>query len=269
MALVTGASVFDITSDIGINYVLDDYVVLDYINQGTPAVDLDFGAVVVITSATISATPNFIAVSSSTLPITATISATAFEFDQAASTLSSSVTMSAAAVKTAVGVVDASISSAITVAGTDLDFGASLLIASGTVTAAPVKTAVSGANLVVSSSIRATVFVEGTATLAISATASTTAVKTAVSTTTAAITSQVTADGSRLTFGSATLTITGGTVVVGTDIDVDPFNTYRVLEETRVNTITRETRTLVIPQETRAYKIKRPVFAGSGTRRNS
>ena len=69
--------------------------------------------------------------------------------------------------------------------------------------------------------------------------------------------------------GTANLVITGGTVVVGEDLDVDPFNTYRVLEETRVNTITRETRTLVIPEETRSYRIKRPVFAGSSTRRNS
>ena len=59
---------------------------------------------------------------------------------------------------------------------------------------------------------------------------------------------------------SATLSITS-TINMGTavfDIEVDPFNTFTLNKETRLNTVTAETRLFPVLQETRSFKIKRP-----------
>lgn len=170
MALITGSTNLQIISDIGINYLFDDYVINDYVIQGTQAQDLDLATV--------------------------------------------------------------------------------LPIASGTVSASGVISAVGQSNVQISSSITVTGNNIGETTLSITSSLTATAVETAET-------------------GSATLVITGATIVAGRLVTVDPFNTYKVLEETRVNTVTRETRTLVIPEETRSFKIKRPVLAGTTTRRNS
>jgi len=64
---------------------------------------------------------------------------------------------------------------------------------------------------------------------------------------------------------SATLSITS-TINMGTavfDIEVDPFNTFTLNKETRLNTVTAETRLFPVLQETRSFKIKRPAFVGA------
>tara|TARA_Y100001951_G_C11089809_1_gene156074 strand:- start:145 stop:555 length:411 start_codon:yes stop_codon:yes gene_type:complete len=67
---------------------------------------------------------------------------------------------------------------------------------------------------------------------------------------------------------SATLSITS-TINMGTavfDIEVDPFNTFTLNKETRLNTVTAETRLFPVLQETRSFKIKRPAFVGTRRR---
>jgi len=67
---------------------------------------------------------------------------------------------------------------------------------------------------------------------------------------------------------SATLSITS-TISMGTavfDIEVDPFNTFTLNKETRLNTVTAETRLFPVLQETRSFKIKRPAFVGTRRR---
>ena len=57
MALITASADLEIIFDIGINYVHDDYVVLDYVEGGVDSIDLDIGASLLIASATVTATP--------------------------------------------------------------------------------------------------------------------------------------------------------------------------------------------------------------------
>ena len=51
-------------------------------------------------------------------------------------------------------------------------------------------------------------------------------------------------------------------IVIGTD----PFNTFTLNKETRLNTVTAETRLFPVLQETRSFKIKRPAFVGTRRR---
>tara|TARA_Y100000310_G_scaffold303795_1_gene342416 strand:+ start:2672 stop:3085 length:414 start_codon:yes stop_codon:yes gene_type:complete len=67
---------------------------------------------------------------------------------------------------------------------------------------------------------------------------------------------------------SATLSISS-TINMGTavfDIEVDPYNTFILSKETRLNTVTAETRVFPVLQETRSFKIKRPAFVGTRRR---
>tara|TARA_B100000519_G_C14182586_1_gene409245 strand:- start:195 stop:824 length:630 start_codon:yes stop_codon:yes gene_type:complete len=209
VALVTASASLEIRFDVGINYVVRDYVVADYLVEGTPALDLDFGSTLIIASGTVSASAIKQAVGPSSLSITTGITVEATEFDEASATLSatSSTTVSAVA----------------TLGGTT--------------------------NLNSTASIDATAL--------------------------------------RLLLSGSDLVIAGGTVTIGTRIFADPFNTYKVLQETRtimvpeesrliklleenrVNTIPVETRTLKVLQETRDFKILRPKLTTSGLRRNS
>jgi hypothetical protein len=58
-------------------------------------------------------------------------------------------------------------------------------------------------------------------------------------------------------------------VADGMFFNVDPYYVYKILAETRLNTLVRETRAYKIMQETRDYKIRVPVLATPQTRRNS
>ena len=67
----------------------------------------------------------------------------------------------------------------------------------------------------------------------------------------------ITVTGIKLVSASATLSITS-TINMGTDvfdIEVNPFNTFIVSQETRVNTIQRETRVKKVKQETRVFEL--------------
>ena len=64
---------------------------------------------------------------------------------------------------------------------------------------------------------------------------------------------------------SATLSITA-TISMSVnvfDIEADPYNTFILSKETRLNTVTAETRLFPVLQETRSFKIKRPAFVGA------
>jgi len=58
-------------------------------------------------------------------------------------------------------------------------------------------------------------------------------------------------------------------VADGIFFNVDPYYVYKILPETRLNTIVLETRAYRIMQETRDYKIKVPVLATPQTRRDT
>lgn len=67
---------------------------------------------------------------------------------------------------------------------------------------------------------------------------------------------------------SATLSITS-TIDMGPgvfDIEADPYNTFILSKEIRLNTVVAETRLFPVLQETRSFKIKRPAFVGSRRR---
>ena len=67
----------------------------------------------------------------------------------------------------------------------------------------------------------------------------------------------ITVTGIKLVSASATLSITS-TINMGTDvfdIEVNPFNTFIVSQETRVHTIQRETRVKKVKQETRVLEL--------------
>jgi hypothetical protein len=83
------------------------------------------------------------------------------------------------------------------------------------------------------------------------------------------ISSSLTADATRVVNAATTLVVGSGVVTVGTDIDVDPYNIFKVLQETRLNTIKQELNEFTVMQETRDFAIKRPVLTGAGLRRNS
>ena len=77
--------------------------------------------------------------------------------------------------------------------------------------------------------------------------------------------STVTVSAIRTAIASATLSITS-TINMGTavfDIEVDPYNTFILNKETRLNTVTAETRLFPVLQETRSFKITRPAFVGT------
>jgi hypothetical protein len=266
LALVTGSSILDIRSDLGINYLFDDYVVNDYVVQGTEAADLDLASVLTITSATVTVDGVKTAVFDSSLSIQSTVTATAQDLDLASATLSSTATISATAARTRSASATLPINATVTATGVETaEEGTATLDITANVEAAAVRTRSATANLDISAEITA----QGVLT---------TDIPLNISTSLTASVGQT---------GEANLSITATVVIAGEDIDVDPFNTYRVaqeirtlvvpeesrlikvMEETRVNTVPVENRDLKVMQETREYKIKRPVFAGATRRRNS
>ncbi len=268
MALITASADLEIIFDIGINYVRDDYVVVDYVQGGVDSVDLDIGAALLIASATVTTTPSLKAVASATLPINATITVAGIETAETGSaTLSISADIIATPSAKKVATATLPITATITAAAQDQDLAAALLISTANITATPSATLTSSSTVNSSSSITVNGVLANSVSMNISST--------------------LTASAFSFQFGEATLPINTTITIVGTDIDVDPFNTYRVaqdirtiiipeesrlikvLEESRVNTIPVESRAFRVQQETREFKLNRPVFAGSGTRRNS
>jgi hypothetical protein len=64
--------------------------------------------------------------------------------------------------------------------------------------------------------------------------------------------------------GEATLVITSTLSATGSIAkDADPYNTFILSKETRLNTVMAETRLFPVLQETRSFKIKRPAFVGA------
>lgn len=268
MALITGSIDLDIISDIGINYVHDDYLVLDYVAGGTDSVDLDIAVALLVTAGTITVTPSLKAVASATLPITATLTVAGVEtVETGEATLSISANITATPSATLTTSATLPITGTVTVSAQEFDLAVALLITSAAITATPSATLRSSSTL--DSSV--TLSVDGVVTDRVDL----------------AISSTLTAEAFSFQFGQVTLPISTTITILGTDIDVDPYNTYRVqqdtrtlvipeesrlikvLGETRVNTVAVESREFKILEETRDFKIKRPVFAGSGTRRNS
>ena len=268
MALITASADLEIIFDIGINYVRDDYVVVDYVQGGVDSVDLDIGAALLIASATVTTTPSLKAVASATLPINATITVAGIETVEtgtAALAISSSITATPSATKVTSATL--AINATVTAAAQDLDLAAGLLISTANISATPSATLRSSSTLDSLSNITVDGVLANAANLTINTT--------------------LTADAFSFQFGEITLPINTTITVLGRDIDVDPFNTFKVaqeirtlivpeesrlikvLQESRVNTIPVESRTFKVQEETREFKLNRPVFAGSGTRRNS
>ena len=139
----------------------------------------------------------------------------------------------------------------------DLDLATTLAIASSTITVRAVDI--------------------GESSPSISSTITTNAVATRIASVSTDITSNISATGVRgvlataLTIAGATMSVTGSrirhfsatlpitsTINMGTnvfDIEVNPFNTFIVSQETRVNTIQRETRVKKVKQETRVFEL--------------
>ena len=94
MALITGASALDIISDIGINYLFDEYADLGYAVQGTEATDLDLGAALVVSSGSVSVTAVKTAIGTANINISGSMTATAVDIGSATLSISSSVEFS-------------------------------------------------------------------------------------------------------------------------------------------------------------------------------
>jgi len=267
VALITGASTLEIISDVGVNYLFDDYVVSEYVTQGVEAIDLDLGAALLISSGTVSVAGTKIATGVISSSISCTISVEALETSATDLSITSSIT--SAAVKTAVGTSNLAISANISASAIERDFGAAVIISSGSITVDAVQTTVAEASLAITSNVQAGVTTDADISADISATLTANAVITAVGSTNPNIIMTISADVVRVINAASTLSISAGTVVVGTEIDVDPYNVFKVLQETRLNTIKQESNEFIVMQETRDFAIKRPVLTGAGLRRNS
>jgi hypothetical protein len=83
VALINGSVNLEIIFDVGINYVRQDYVVQDYLVEGVEGRDLDLGSTLAITTANIQVSAVKTAVGNIQPNITASLTATALEFDRA------------------------------------------------------------------------------------------------------------------------------------------------------------------------------------------
>jgi hypothetical protein len=215
------------------------------------ATDLDIAVAALLIQTSITSSVKKFAGTTVSLNAAASITcfATKGKFTSAALNIAGTVVANAIANRK--GVVNAQIQTALSATAVDIDL-ATLSISSGlVVNAVAIKIARAVVNIDSSMQIAATGADLDLANLSISSTMliSAIAVKTARARITATATMDVTA--------------------VGAFFNVDPYYVYKILAETRLNTLVLETRAYKIMQETRDYKIRVPVLATPQTRRNS